>query len=181
MQFNFLKKQITQYFLSQTYIIHQLLTKANTVFTLEPTITDLKLVRICFKASSNNYLLFIYYLLLFIYYLLFTIYYLQHLSVSNILHQVAKRNNDCFQFLAVYIVYDNARCTLIYDMLKTLQGCLKSLEYYIFNCLHYKIINHSKLKTKTVENHYGNFCVFLLILFRSKSVLISKIQCKRNP
>ena len=56
------------------------------MFTLEPTITDLKLVRICFKASSNNYLLFIYYLLLFIYYLLFTIYYLQHLSVSNILH-----------------------------------------------------------------------------------------------
>ena len=60
-------------------------------------------------------------------------------------------------------------------MLKMLQGCLKSLEYYVFNCLHYKIISHSKLKTKTVKNQYGNFYVFLFIRFRSESVLIPKI------
>ena len=67
-------------------------------------------------------------------------------------------------------------CTLLlfirrslHDMLKMLQGCLKSLEY-VFNCFHYKIISQSKLKTITVKNHYGNFYVFLFIRFCSKSV-----------
>ena len=66
--------------------------------------------------------------------------------------------------LAIY-TYDNDRCTVIYDMLKMQQGCLKSLEYYVFSCLYYKMISHSKLKTKTLKNHYGNFYVFFLSVF----------------
>ena len=44
--------------------------------------------------------------------------------------------------------YDNDSYTVIYNMLKMLQGCLKSLEYYVFNCLHYNItvIQNSKRK-----------------------------------
>ena len=119
----------------------------HTTFTLEPTITDLKLIRICFKTSSNNIYPF-----------------------PTVYTRLWKRNNDCFQFSLLHL-----SMIMIYDMLKILQGCLKFLEYYVFNCLHYKIISHPKLKTKTVKNHYGNFYVFLFIRFRSKSALISKI------
>ena len=120
----------------------------HTTFTLEPTITDLKLIRICFKTSSNS-----------------------TYPLPTVYTRLWKRSNDN-EFT---LVCDNDECTVIYDMLKMLQGCLKFLENYIFNCLHYKIISHSKLKTKTVKNHYGNFYVFLFIRFRSKSALISKI------
>ena len=100
---------------------------------------DLKLIRVCFKTSSNIY------------------------PFPTVYTRFRKRNN------------------VIYDMLKMLLRYLKSLEYYVFNCLYYKIISHSKLKTKTAKNHYGNFNVFLFIHFRSKSVLIFKIYCKHNP
>ena len=46
-----------------------------TTFTLEPTITDLKLIQLCFKTSSNNICPF-----------------------PTVYTRFGKRKNDCFQF-----------------------------------------------------------------------------------
>ena len=58
----------------------------------------------------------------------------------------SKLVNLSFNFLMD--AYDNDPYTVIYNMLKMLQGCLKSLEYYVSNCLHYNItvIQNSKRK-----------------------------------
>ena len=130
---------------------HRWATASVTTFTLEPTITDLKLIWIYFKTSSNNIYPF-----------------------PTVCTRLWKRNNDCFQFSRLHLsmIMTRTRWSM---KLQMLQGCLKSLEYYVFNCLHFKIISHSKLKSKAAKNHYGNFYVFLLVRFRSKSVLISKI------
>ena len=52
----------------------------NTTFTLKPTITDLKLIWICFKTSSNNIYPF-----------------------STVYTRFWKRNNDCFQFSQLHL------------------------------------------------------------------------------
>ena len=49
--------------------------------------------------------------------------------------------------LAIY----NDWCRVIYDMLKIFQGCQKSLEYYILNCL-YILQNYKSFKTQNENN-----------------------------
>ena len=64
----------------------------NTTFTLEPTITDLKLIWICFKTSRNDIYLF-----------------------PTVSTRLWKRNNDCFQFSCLHLsmIIVSARWSMI--------------------------------------------------------------------